>query len=76
VIFAFTLANWLLSTALAGFERKTLAITERVMRAILGVCVLVPSVTIAGGATAIALGLVALHNLAARKTETSTVKAS
>ena len=76
VIFAFTLANWLLSTALAGFERKTLAIPERIMRAILGVCVLVPSVTIAGGATAIALGLVALHNLAARKTETSTVKAS
>lgn len=76
VIFAFTLANWLLSTALAGFERKSLALPERVVRAVVGLCVLVPSVPFAGGATAIGLGLVALHNLAARAPDTSTLRTS
>ena len=76
VTFAFAFANWMLATALAGFESKTLPLLERVARIIAGLCALVPSVPIAGGATLIGLGLIAAHNIAAHKSKPATLTTS
>ena len=66
VIIAFALAMWLMSSALAGFERGPLRPPERILRGGLGVAVLVPNPTVAGIACAVGLGLMALHRMNGR----------
>ena len=61
IIFAFTLAIWLLSSALTGFEKNKLNSLERLLRVAVGFLVLVPSMIIAIPAACAGLGLVILH---------------
>jgi TRAP transporter 4TM/12TM fusion protein len=72
IVAAFTLAMWLLSSALAGYERAQLTPMERALRVAAGICVLVPSYTIAAPAAAIGLGLVVLHHIQNPNTKTPT----
>ncbi|MEJ5219163.1 TRAP transporter fused permease subunit [Cognatishimia sp. D5M38] len=61
IIFAFTLAIWLLSSALTGFEKNKLNGLERLLRVAVGFLVLVPGMIIAIPAACAGLGLVILH---------------
>lgn len=61
IIFAFTLAMWLLTSALTGFEKNKLNIIERILRAVTGLSVLVPSMAIAIPAALAGFGLVVAH---------------
>lgn len=72
IVVAFTQAVWLMSSALAGYERASLALPERVLRIAAGIAVLVPSYTVAIPAAAIGLGIVALHRIQHPATKTPT----
>lgn len=61
VIAAFALANWLLGSALAGFDRAPLAPFERTARIGLGLAVLFPDLAVAGIATAASIALLIFH---------------
>ena len=63
VFLAFTLAMWLLSSALAGFERAPLSALERALRGAIGIAVLIPNFVIAGPAFAVGAGLLLLHRM-------------
>lgn len=63
IIAAFTLAMWLLSSALAGHDRGPLKPLERVLRGAVGLAILVPNIPIAGAATAAAVALIVAHRL-------------
>ena len=57
VVAAFTMAMWLVASALAGYDRAPLMLPERLLRIALGIAVLVPHVAVAGPAAVAALAL-------------------
>lgn len=61
VIAAFALANWLLGSALAGFDRTPLTPFERTARITLGFAVLITDLAVAGIATAASIALLIFH---------------
>ena len=63
IIAAFTLAMWLLSSALAGHDRAHLSSPGRALRVAAGLAILVPSYTIAAPAAIIGIAIVALHRI-------------
>ena len=63
IVLAFSLAMWLLTSALTGFERKRLGVIERILRAAAGVAVLLPGFTIALPAALAGTALIVLHRL-------------
>ena len=60
IVAAFALSMWLLSSALAGFDRAPLSPPGRAARIAAGLAVLAPQIAVAGPAAAIGLGLIAL----------------
>ena len=66
IVGAFTLAMWLICSALAGFDRARLGAGQRLVRGALGVAVLFPQYLIAGPAAVIGLGLIALTSRQAK----------
>ena len=76
IIFAFTLAIWLLSSALTGFEKNKLNGLERLLRVAVGFLVLVPSMIIAIPAACTGLGLVILHRFLGGEPSPVDVKSS
>jgi TRAP-type uncharacterized transport system fused permease subunit len=66
IIVAFSLALWLLSSALAGHEAARLSRAERVLRGTIGFALLVPSYPIALPAAAAGCLRVAVHRYRAR----------
>ena len=76
IIFAFTLAIWLLSSALTGFEKNKLNGLERLLRVAVGFLVLVPSMIIAIPAACAGLGLVILHRFLGGEPSPVDVKSS
>jgi TRAP-type uncharacterized transport system fused permease subunit len=63
IMLAFTIALFLLTSALAGHERAGLTIPERILRVAAAIGMLVPSMSIALPALAIGMSLVAYHRL-------------
>lgn len=58
IIGAFTLAMWLIASALAGFDRSRLTVIERVLRLALGGVALLPQMALAVPAAALGLALI------------------
>ena len=65
IVLVFTLSMWLLSSALAGYERNRLVPVERVPRVVAGIAVLVPDTIVAAAGLAGAVALIAVHRLPA-----------
>lgn len=61
IVAAFTLALWLMSSALAGHEKWHLTPAERILRIAAGLAMLLPNFTIAIPAAAIGVGLIVYH---------------
>lgn len=68
IIIAFTLAMWMIASALAGFDRARLSATERLARVALGLACLWPQMIIAGPAALAGLSLIIRERAAQRKT--------
>ncbi|MGY3439833.1 MULTISPECIES: TRAP transporter permease [unclassified Marinovum] len=67
IIGAFTLAMWLIASALAGFDRTRLTGVERVTRVALGGATLLPQLAFAAPAAALGLAVIIGGPLLARK---------
>ncbi len=63
VMIAYSLAIWLISSALIGYEKYRLHHIERIIRPILGVCVLLPLYHYAIPAFLLGITLIATHRL-------------
>ena len=63
IIAAFTLAIWMISTALAGFDLRKLSAGARGLRVVAGLALLTPDMRVALPAAAVALCLVAFHRM-------------
>jgi len=61
IVVAFALSMWLLTSALSGYEKNRLMIVERIARAIAGLAILFPSMTIAGPAFILSILLIVGH---------------
>ncbi len=61
IIFAFSVAIWLLSSALTGFEKNRLNLVERILRTGVGLLLLVPNIAIALPALIGAIALIVGH---------------
>ncbi len=61
ILVAFTLALWLLTSALTGFEKNRLHAAERVIRFVIGFAILIPDMTVALPAFAVGVALVIGH---------------
>jgi TRAP transporter 4TM/12TM fusion protein len=61
IIIAFVLSMWLLTSALTGYEKNRLNITERILRTIAGLAVLMPAMSIALPAFAAGVALIIAH---------------
>jgi len=61
IIAAFALSMWLLTSALAGYEKNRLHPLERIVRGIIGFAVLFPNISIAGPAFAAAILMIIGH---------------
>lgn len=72
IIAAFTLSLWLLTSAMAGYERHRLNALERILRVGVGLAVLVPQTLVAGPALVAAVGLIAYHRISQPKTGDAT----
>lgn len=72
IILAFGLAMWLLSSALAGHEKRALFKMERLLRAAAGLLVLVPNAMIAGPALVLGIAMIVYHRITHSDTRTST----
>ncbi len=72
ILLAFTLALWLMSSALAGHEKNALSMPERVLRVIAGIAVLLPNMTVAGPALALGIGLIGFHRLRSTTSDNTT----
>jgi len=70
IVLAFTLAMWLLTSALTGFERYRLYLFERVLRIVAGVAVLVPDVRVALPALVACLVLIVIHRFGGERSST------
>ena len=58
---AFVVSMWLLTSALAGFEKNRLLGAERILRAVVGLVLLSPNMTIAVPALVAAIVLIVGH---------------
>jgi TRAP transporter 4TM/12TM fusion protein len=67
ILTAFCLAMWLLTSALAGFEKYRLNLVERLLRSVVGIALLVPNWQIAGPAFAAALALIAFSRISGQR---------
>ena len=65
IVLAFALSMWLLSSALAGYDRNRLVPVERVLRVVAGIAVLVPDTIVAAAGLAGAVALITVHRLLA-----------
>ena len=63
IILAFTVAMWLLASALAGYDKRPLNVIERLIRVIIGLAVLVPDYTIGLIALVLAITLIVIHRI-------------
>jgi len=72
IIIAFTLAMWLIASALAGFDRARLSPPERVARIVLGLACLIPQMIVALPAAIAGLALIVREHAAHRKTVEAT----
>ena len=66
-IIVFVIATWSLSTSLAGFDGRELALWERVLRFALGILSLLPNYQLAAPAAVVAVLLIGIHHFAGRK---------
>ncbi len=71
IVVAFTLAMWLISSGLAGFDRSHLKRIERVLRIVAGLLVLVPNTAIAAPAGLLGLALIGYGLRSAKKPTTT-----
>lgn len=67
IIAAFTVSMWLLSSALAGYERRPLTVIERALRIAAGLCLLVPKILIAGPAAIVSCLIIIFHHRSSRR---------
>ncbi len=63
IVLAFVMSMWLLSSALAGFERNRLLTGERLLRLVVGITVLMPQMSIAAPSLAAGAALIIGHRL-------------
>ena len=63
IVLAFSVSMWLLASALAGFEKNRLRTSERLLRIIAGLAILLPDPKIAIPALAVSAALVVGHRL-------------
>lgn len=61
IVLAFGLSMWLLTSAVAGYEKNKLFGLERILRLVVGLAILVPSYSIAGPAFVAAIALIVGH---------------
>ena len=61
IVGAFAVAMWMLSTALTGYEKNKLFTSERILRVVVGLLVLLPNMTIAVPALGGAIILIIAH---------------
>lgn len=61
IVGAFAVAMWMLSTALTGYEKNKLFTSERILRVVVGLLVLLPDMSIAGPALGGAIILIIGH---------------
>ncbi|MEQ8343827.1 MAG: TRAP transporter fused permease subunit [Marinovum algicola] len=67
ILGAFTLAMWLIASALAGFDRSRLSVVERALRLTLGGAALLPQLAIAAPAAGLGLALLLASPRLARR---------
>ena len=63
IVFAFMFSMWLLTSALTGMEKYLLTPSERILRAITGLLLLIPSILISGVALLCGIILIFLHRM-------------
>ncbi|MEP0940641.1 MAG: TRAP transporter fused permease subunit [Rhizobiaceae bacterium] len=68
ILFAFCLAMWLMTSALAGFEKYRLSAVERLLRCAAAIAILIPDWAIAGAGLIAALALVSLSRIFGQRT--------
>ena len=61
IVAAFGMAMWLLTSALTGYERNRLHVSERVLRVVTGIAVLMPGLSIAAPAFLAGIALIVGH---------------
>ncbi len=61
IVLAFTLAMWLLTSALTGYEKNKLHGIERILRVAAGISILLPNILFALPAACIGAALIVLH---------------
>jgi len=69
ILIAFSIALWLLTSALTGFEQARLSALERALRTLTGLALLVPHMGVAGPALAAAAALITVHRLRTNNSE-------
>lgn len=62
IVTAFTLAMWLIASALAGFDRTKLTPVERVLRVVFGLVTLLPQLAIAAPAAVVGIALIVVNS--------------
>ena len=72
ILIAFGLSMWLLTSALAGFEKYRLSLIERLLRSAAGIALLVPSWPVAGPAFAAAIALISVSRINGRRSALAT----
>lgn len=68
IIVAFTLAMWLIASALTGFDRTRIGVPERALRMTLGAAALLPQLPVAGAAALLGLILIFASPRLSRRT--------
>ena len=61
IVAAFAMAMWLLTSALTGYEKNRLRAWERLLRAVVGIAVLLPGLSIAAPAFLAGIALIVGH---------------
>ncbi|MEO0990859.1 MAG: TRAP transporter large permease subunit, partial [Pseudomonadota bacterium] len=60
-VLAFVTAMWLMTSAMAGFEKNRLSLAERLLRPVAGVLILIPDLMFAATGAVLALALIVGH---------------
>ncbi|MBV7380318.1 TRAP transporter permease [Maritimibacter dapengensis] len=68
IVMAFTLAMWLISSGLAGFDRAHLTKLERILRVVIGFAALAPNMLVAIPAAGLGVALILREWVASRNT--------
>lgn len=72
IIAAFTLAMWLIASALTGFDRTRLGVAERVLRVMIGAAALMPQMIYAAPAAILGLALILASPRLTKRAATAT----